>query len=50
MTSTCSSKVPKYVKGKRKDEEFVPMTKDEKKADDVLKQMRYVKNGPIGLP
>ncbi len=40
MTSACSKKPPKYVKGKRKDEVFMPMSEDEKKAYDMMKQMK----------
>lgn len=41
MSSVCKGKKPKLKAGERKvDEEFHVMTEDEKKADEVLKQMR----------
>lgn len=39
MSSSCKKNKPK-LKGKRKDEEFLVMSEDERKADQVLKQMR----------
>ena len=39
MTTSCKKTNPK-LKGKRNDEEFIVMTEDERKADEVLKQMR----------
>ncbi|CAH3159833.1 unnamed protein product [Pocillopora meandrina] len=47
MSSVCKGKKPKLKAGERKvDEEFHVMTEDEKKADEVLKQMR----GMPGMP
>lgn len=41
MSNVCKGKKPKLKAGERKvDEEFHLMTEDEKKADEVLKQMR----------
>ena len=40
MTDACTRKVPKFKKGKRKDEEFKPMSADERKAFDVMKKMK----------
>lgn len=39
MTKSCGKKTKK-IKANRKDEKFVPMTEDERKADAVMKQMR----------
>lgn len=42
MSSACSKKPPKLKAGQRKAaEEFIGMSEDERKADKVLKQMRY---------
>ena len=41
LSSVCTGKRPKLKAGERKvDEDFSVMTEDEKKADDILKQMR----------
>lgn len=40
MTDACKKKPPKYIKGKRKDEVFTPMSKEEKKAYDLMKKMK----------
>ena len=40
MTGACTKKIPKFVKGKRKDEIFKPMSDDERKAFDAMKQMK----------
>ncbi len=40
LSNVCSKKQPKYVKGKRKDEVFVPMSEEEKKAFDMMKSMK----------
>jgi hypothetical protein len=39
MSKACGKKSQK-INGKRKDEKFVSMTEDERKADEVMKQMR----------
>lgn len=39
MSSSCTKNKLKF-KGKRTDEEFIVMNEDERKADEVLKQMR----------
>ena len=45
MSSVCKEKRPKLKPGERKDDEkFNILTEDEKKADEILKQMRYVIN------
>ena len=42
MSSACKGKTAKLKAGERKiDEKFRVLTEDEKKADDILKQMRY---------
>eukprot|EP00794_Sanderia_malayensis_P008282 gene8282-9166_t len=46
MTTACSKKPPKYRKGKRKDEIFMPMSEDEKKAYDMMKQMKSMQGMP----
>lgn len=41
MSSVCKEKLPKLKSGERKvDEKFSILTEDEKKADEILKQMR----------
>ncbi|KAK3714412.1 hypothetical protein QZH41_020642 [Actinostola sp. cb2023] len=45
ISSACKKNAPK-LRGKRTDEEFIVMTEDERKADEVLKQMR----GMPGMP
>ena len=41
LSSACTGKRPKFKAGQRKvDEVFSVMTEDEKKADDIMKQMR----------
>ena len=42
MTGICTQKLPKFKPGKREDEIFVSMTEDEKKAYDMMKQMKWV--------
>ena len=42
MTDACTRKVPEFKKGKRNDEEFKPLSADEKKAYDIWKKMKYV--------
>ena len=43
LSSACTVKRPKLKAGERKiDENFHVLTEDEKKADDILKQMRYL--------
>jgi len=47
LSSACTSKRPKLKAGERKiNEDFVVMTEDEKKADDILKQMRGIPGMP----
>ena len=40
MTGICTQKLPKFKPGKRENEIFVSMTEDEKKAYDMMKQMK----------
>eukprot|EP00112_Aurelia_sp_Birch-Aquarium-sp1_P016145 Seg3634.3 transcript_id=Seg3634.3/GoldUCD/mRNA.D3Y31 product="hypothetical protein" protein_id=Seg3634.3/GoldUCD/D3Y31 len=46
MTNACSKKIPKYKPGKRKDELFKGMSEDEKKAYDMMKQMKSAPGMP----
>jgi len=46
MTDACTKKIPKLKKGKRNDEVFKPMSDKEKKAYDVMSQMRSAPGMP----